>query len=92
MKITIQPNQPVVITTLGASEERAGEGRILEVSGRHAHLEAALGVEMDQAVKVEWAGHMLLGEVIAIMQTTAARIVTIEIRHALAEHAQGAAQ
>lgn len=90
MQITLQPGQPVAVIALDRPEEGAGKGRILEINGRHAHLESGLTLEMDQPVQVEWTGHVLLGEVVAIVKTAPERVVTIEIRHALLEHAQAA--
>lgn len=92
MQITLQPGQPVAVTALDRPEEGAGKGRILELSERRAHLESDLSLEMDQAVQVEWAGHVLLGEVVSITKAAPACVVTINIRHVLAEHALATAQ
>lgn len=91
MQISIQPGQPVAVIALDRQEEGAGKGRILEIRGRHAYLESDLSMEMDQAVQMEWAGHLLLGEVISIVKAGPAGVVVIEIRHVLAEHALAAA-
>ena len=91
MQITLQPGQPVAVTVLNCAEDGAGNGRIQEISGRFAQLESDLNLEMDQAVQVEWAGHVLLGEVTSIMKTAPVHIVVVEIRHVLAGEAQAAA-
>ncbi len=91
MQITLQPGQPVAVIALDRPEAGAGTGRILEISGRYAHVESDLSLQMDQPVQVEWVGHVLLGEVVAIVKTAPARVITLEIRHVVLEHAQAAA-
>ncbi len=91
MQFDLQPGHPVAVTALDRAEEATGQGQILEISSRQVLLESGVSLEMDQPVQVEWPGHVLLGEVVSIVKTSPARVVAIEIRHALLERAQAAA-
>jgi hypothetical protein len=62
-----KPGQSVELNVLG-EEVRAGPGgqpaRILECSGRRMHLAAGLKVSSGAAVRLEWGGQLLLGQVL----------------------------
>lgn len=56
-------DQPVVLSVLGAGAG-AGPARIEELSGRRMRLATALAVKKHAAVRLEWEGQLLLGEVL----------------------------
>ena len=58
-----KPGQAVEMSVLG-EEGCAGAGRILELSGRRMRLGAGLTVKTGAAVRLEWDGQLVLGEVL----------------------------
>jgi len=82
-----KPEQPVELSVLG-DEACAGRARILEVSGKRLHLATALPVTMEAAVRLEWEGQLLLGEVLTIEPGGC----WIEIHHLLLDSAAAAWQ
>ncbi|HTT65040.1 MAG TPA: hypothetical protein VMG35_24485 [Bryobacteraceae bacterium] len=66
----------------------AGSARILELSGKRLHLVAALPLKKDAAVRLEWDGQLLLGEVLNVEPGG----FWIEIHHMLLDSAEAAWQ
>ncbi len=58
-----QPDQLVELSVLG-NGACAGSARILNIEGKRARLAAELKVPTGAAVRVEWDGQLLLGEVL----------------------------
>ena len=58
-----RPDQPVQLSVLG-DEPSADTARILELSARRVRVATALSVKSGAAVRLEWEGQMLLGEVL----------------------------
>jgi hypothetical protein len=77
-----KPEQSVALNVLGDGA-CAGAARILEVSGKRMRLSAGLTVKTGAAVRLEWDGQMVLGEV---LQTEPAGF-WIEIHHMLLDTA-----
>ncbi|MGC9947923.1 MAG: hypothetical protein ABSF64_16275 [Bryobacteraceae bacterium] len=81
-----KPEQSAELTVLGERAGAASGGhpaRILEFSGKRMRLAAGLKVEGGAAVRLEWDGQLLLGEVLS----TAPGGFWIEIRHMLLDSA-----
>lgn len=57
--------QSAALTVLGGGTP-GGPARILEFAGKRMHLAAALNVNRGAAVRVEWDGQLLLGQVLSI--------------------------
>ncbi|MGA2588302.1 MAG: hypothetical protein ABSH32_00165 [Bryobacteraceae bacterium] len=66
----------------------AGSARIVELSGKRLRLAAALPVKKDGAVRLEWEGQLLLGEVLNVEPGG----FWIEIHHMLLDTAEAAWQ
>jgi hypothetical protein len=77
-----KPEQSVALSVLGDGA-CAGAARILEVSGKRMRLGAGLTVKTGAAVRLEWDGQMVLGEV---LQTELSGF-WIEIHHMLLDTA-----
>jgi hypothetical protein len=60
-----KPDQAVELSVLG-NGARTGPARIRELSGKRMRVAASPPVETGAAVRLEWDGQMLLGEVLAI--------------------------
>jgi hypothetical protein len=73
-----QPEQAVELSVLGEGG-RAGTARILELSGKRMRVEAAPAVPPGAAVRLEWDGQLVLGEVL----DAAPAGFWIEIQHML---------
>jgi len=73
-----KPEQSVMLSVLGA-ETCAGGVRILELSGKRMRLATSLTVKTGAAVRLEWDGQMVLGEVLNIEPSG----FWIEIQHML---------
>jgi len=58
-----QPEQAVELSVLGEGGG-AGPARILELAGKRLRISAALRVAAGAAVRLEWEGQMVLGEVL----------------------------
>jgi hypothetical protein len=58
-----KPEQTVALSVLGDGA-CAGEARILELSGKRMRLAAGLTVKTGAAVRLEWDGQLVLGEVL----------------------------
>jgi hypothetical protein len=58
-----KPEQSAELSVLGEGA-CAGPARILEFSGKRMHLAAGLKVESGAAVRLEWDGQLLLGQVL----------------------------
>ena len=58
-----KPEQSAELSVLGEGA-CAGPARILEFSGKRMHLAAGLQVKSGAAVRLEWDGQMLLGQVL----------------------------
>jgi hypothetical protein len=58
------PDQAVQVEVLG-EKPAAGTGRILELSGKRLRLAAGLKLTAGAAVRLQWDGQMLLGEVLS---------------------------
>jgi len=82
-----KPGQAVELSVLGDTA-CAGEARILELSGKRLRVAAGLTLETGAAVRLEWDGQMVLGEV----QNREAAGVWIEIHHMLLDTAESAWQ
>ena len=77
-----KPEQSVALSVLGDGA-CAGAARILELSGKRMRLGAGLTVKTGAAVRLEWDGQMVLGEV---LQTELSGF-WIEIHHMLLDTA-----
>ena len=77
-----KPEQSVALSVLGDGA-CAGAARILELSGKRMRLGAGLTVKTGAAVRLEWDGQMVLGEV---LQTEPSGF-WIEIHHMLLDTA-----
>ena len=73
-----KPEQSVALSVLGEGAG-AGAAHILELSGKRMRLGAGLTVATGAAVRLEWDGHIVLGEVL----TTEPSGFWIEIHHML---------
>jgi hypothetical protein len=80
-------DQPVELHVLGDGAS-AGSARIVELSGKRLRLAAALPVKKDAAVRLEWEGEVLLGEVLNVVPGG----FWIEIHHMLLDTAEAAWQ
>lgn len=60
-----KPEQPVQFSVLGDGA-CAGPARIQELSGKRMRLSAALPIKTGAAVRLEWDGQLVLGEVLNI--------------------------
>ena len=80
-ELSWNPEQAVAVSVLGDGA-CAGESRIVEVSGKRMRLDAGLHVQTGAAVRLEWDGQMVLGEVLNIEPSG----FWIEIRHMLADN------
>jgi hypothetical protein len=80
-----KPEQSVELTVLGDTHAGAHStpARLLELSGKRLRLAAASPVAPGAAVRLEWDGQLLLGEV---LDTTPSG-VWIEIHHMLLDAA-----
>ena len=58
-----KPEQPAELSVLG-EEACAGSARILEFSGKRMRLAAGVNVKGGAAVRLEWDGQLLLGQVL----------------------------
>lgn len=58
-----KPEQSVALSVLGG-EARAGAARIVELTGRRIRLDAGVTVKTGDAVRLEWDGQLVLGEVL----------------------------
>jgi len=58
-----KPEQSVALSVLG-DEARAGAARIVELSGRRMRLDGGVAVKTGDAVRLEWDGQLVLGEVL----------------------------
>jgi hypothetical protein len=77
-----KPEQTVALSVLGDGA-CAGAARILELSGKRMRLGAGLTVKTGAAVRLEWDGQLVLGEV---LQTEPSGF-WIEIQHMLLDTA-----
>ena len=77
-----KPEQSVALNVLGDGA-CAGAARILELSGKRMRLGAGLTVKTGAAVRLEWDGQLVLGEV---LQTELSGF-WIEIHHMLLDTA-----
>ena len=77
-----KPEQSVALSVLGEGAG-AGAAHILELSGKRMRLGAGLTVKTGAAVRLEWDGQMVLGEV---LQTELSGF-WIEIHHMLLDTA-----
>jgi len=62
-----KPEEPAELSVLGSEETARSSPQtvhILEVSGKRVHLAAAAIVGCGTAVRLEWGGQLVLGEVI----------------------------
>lgn len=73
-----KPEQSVAMSVLGDGA-CAGEVRIVELSGKRMRLGAGLTVKTGAAVRLEWDGQLVLGEVL----DTGPSGFWIEIHHIL---------
>jgi hypothetical protein len=73
-----KPEQSVELSVLG-NGACTGAARILELCGKRMRLGAGLTVATGAAVRLEWDGHIVLGEVL----TTEPSGFWIEIHHML---------
>jgi hypothetical protein len=73
-----KPEQSVALSVLGDGA-CAGEVRILELSGKRMHVGGELTVKTGAAVRLEWDGQLVLGDVL----NTEPSGFWIEIRHML---------
>jgi hypothetical protein len=81
-ELSWSPEQAVALSVLGDGG-CAGESRIVEVSGKRMRLDARLPVQTGAAVRLEWDGQVVLGDVLNIEPAG----FWIEIRHMLADNA-----
>ena len=77
-----KPEQSVALSVLGEGACTA-EARILELSGKRMRLAAGLTVKPGAAVRLEWDGQLVLGEVL----DTEPSGFWIQIRHVLLDTA-----
>jgi len=77
-----KPEQSVALSVLGEGAG-AGAAHILELSGKRMRLGAGLIVKTGAAVRLEWDGQMVLGEVL----NTEPSGFWIEIQHMLLDTA-----
>jgi hypothetical protein len=77
-----KPEQSVALSVLGEGAG-AGAAHILELSGKRMRLGAGLPVKTGAAVRLEWDGQMVLGEVL----NTEPSGFWIEIQHMLLDTA-----
>ncbi len=77
-----KPDQSVQLSVLGEGAS-AGSARILELSGKRIRLAAGLPVKPGAAVRLEWDGQLVLGEVLDIQPAG----FWIEIHHMLLDTA-----
>ena len=80
-------DQPVEMHVLGDGA-CAGPASIMELSGKRVRLAATLPVKKDAAVRLEWEGQLLLGEVLSVEPDGC----WIEIHHMLLDTAEPAWQ
>jgi hypothetical protein len=73
-----QSEQSVEMTVLGEGGS-AGPARVLELSGKRMRVTSALAAKPGAAVRLEWDGQLVLGDVL----DTAAEGFWIEIQHML---------
>jgi hypothetical protein len=59
-----KPEQSVELSVLGGGGPDRQPARILELSGKRLHLGAELPVKGGAAVRLEWDGQLLLGQVL----------------------------
>jgi hypothetical protein len=59
-----KPGQSVELSVLGDGPSTAHPACILELSGKRLRLAAELSVQGGAAVRLEWDGQMLLGQVL----------------------------
>jgi hypothetical protein len=81
-ELSWKPEQSVALSVLGDGA-CAGAARILEVSGKRMHLDGGLAVKTGAAVRLEWDGQLVLGEVLNIEPSG----FWIEIHHMLLDTA-----
>ena len=82
-----KPDQPVELKVLG-DPAGAGPACIVELSGKRLRLAAALAVKKDAAVRLDWDGQLVLGEVL----NTEPGGFWIEIHHMLLDTTEAAGQ
>ena len=58
-----KPEQSAELSVLGEGAS-TGPARILELNGKQMHLAAGLKVKSGAAVRLEWDGQLLLGQVL----------------------------
>jgi hypothetical protein len=78
-----KPDQAVQVSVLGG-DGSAGAARIVELSGKRMRLSAGLPVKSGAAVRMEWDGQLVLGEVLE----TEPGGFWIEIHHMLLDAAE----
>ena len=61
-----QPDEPVELSILGNGAGVPVLARILELAGKRLRLGVAANVEGGAAVRLEWGGQLVLGEVLDI--------------------------
>ena len=61
-----KPEQSAELSLLGDGESAAHPARILELSGKRVRLAADVAVAAGAAVRLEWNGQLLLGQVLNI--------------------------
>jgi hypothetical protein len=81
-ELSWKPEQAVALRVLGA-EGYTGTARILELSGKRMRLEGAPAVQAGAAVRLEWDGQLVLGEVLHMEPSG----FWIEIQHMLLDTA-----
>ncbi|HUK18786.1 MAG TPA: hypothetical protein VLW65_20340 [Bryobacteraceae bacterium] len=78
-----KPGQAVELSVLDNGAASAGQARILEVSGKRMRLASELAVAGAAAVRLDWDGQLLLGQVLE----TGPGEFWIEIQHMLLDTA-----
>jgi hypothetical protein len=81
-ELSWRPEQSVRLSVLG-NGACAGEARILELSGKRLRLGAGVAVSTGDAVRLEWDGQLVLGEVL----DTAPSGFWVQIHHMLLDTA-----
>jgi len=59
-----KPEQSAELSVLGDGEPGTQAARILEISGKRLHLAAEQPVKAGAAVRLEWDGQLVLGQVL----------------------------
>lgn len=83
-ELSWQPEQSAELQLLadGAGSPAGQPARILELSGKRVRVAAGLPVKSNDAVRLEWDGQLLLGQVL----NTEPNGFWIEVHHLLLNH------